>query len=311
MTTQDLSEEFQDERDAAALEYLIEAGFDRSCIGRMPAELRANAERLLGELGAIDRYPVEPPNDLLVEATLARIARNDEQTQERWRLPQWHAPSSRWGLPNLVAIAALLIVAAGVAIPVTAQVRRSHSQSLCANSLRTLGGGLAAYAADHRGMLPMTAGLAGFLTAPAEQTPPMAENARHLELLSSKGYCHANCTRCNGARNLSYRVPTHRAQLQLTATARSPVAADANPVQGLAQRGVMPPTFDLNSPNHGQSGQNVLFSDGSAVWLASPRMQVAPSAASDNIWVIRGRDGKETIDFRRAGPCALEILLVN
>jgi len=311
MTMNDLHEDFEDERDAAALEYLIEAGFDRSCIGRMPAALRANAERLLGELNAIDRYPVDPPSELLVEATLARVARADEQTRERWRLPQWHVPRSRWGLPNLVAIAALLIVAAGVAIPVTAQVRRSHSQSLCANSLRSLGGGLAAYAADHRGMLPMTAGLAGFLSGPTEQAAPMAENARHLELLSTKGYCNANCTRCNGARNLSYRVPTHRSQLQLAATARSPVAADANPVQGLVQRGMMPPTFDLNSPNHGQSGQNVLFSDGSAVWLGSPRLQVAPNATSDNIWVIRGRDGQETIDFRRAGPSALEILLVN
>jgi hypothetical protein len=304
-------EEFDDERDAAALEYLIEAGFDRSCIERLPAALRANAERLLGELDAIDRYPVEPPSELLVEATLARVARADEQSRERWRLPQWNAPRSRWGLPNLVAIAALLIVAAGVAIPVTAQVRRSHSQSLCANSLRGLGGGLAAYAADHRGMLPMTAGLASFLGGSSEQEPSMAENARHLELLSSKGYCDANCTRCNGARDLSYRVPTHRSQLQLAATTRSPVAADANPVQSLVQRGFMPPTFDLNSPNHGQSGQNVLFSDGSAVWLASPRIQVAPNGWTDNIWVIRGRDGGETIDFRRAGPSALEILLVN
>ena len=107
-------EEFDDERDAAALEYLIEAGFDRSCIERLPAALRANAERLLGELDAIDRYPVEPPSELLVEATLARVARADEHSRERWRLPQWNAPRSRWGLPNLVAIAALLIVAAGV-----------------------------------------------------------------------------------------------------------------------------------------------------------------------------------------------------
>lgn len=311
MTMNDLDEQFEDPRDAQALDYLIEASFDPSCIERMPAELRARAQRILGELGAIHAYPAAPPSDLLVEATLARVQRADADERERWRLPQWQRVRSRWGLPNLVAVAALLILAAGVAVPVAAQVRRSHSQSLCAHSLRSLGGGLAAYAADHRGMLPMTAGLASFLGSSDEAPAPMAENARHLEMLSSKGYCSADCTRCNGSRNLSYRIPTHRAQLHLTATARSPVAADANPVQALVQRGLVPQTFDIDSPNHGNTGQNVLFSDGSAAWLDSPVLQFGPGGPTDNIWVIRGRDGRETVDFRGARPGALEILLAN
>jgi len=307
-----------DPTDARALDFLIAAQFDPASIDRMPQELRVNARRLLGELAQIDSYPVAPPNDALVDATLARIAQEERRQAERMNISSQAQPSfrRRFGLPNILAVAAVLIVAAGVAIPVAGQVRQGQSQALCASGLRTLGGGLSAYSADNRGVMPMAAGIASFLSDSnsnnvAATDSGILDHARHLDMLSSKGYCDAKCTRCNGSRNLSYRIPLHRSQIHLSAMSRSPVAADANPVQTMLRKGIIPGSFDCSSVNHDQRGQNVLFTDGSVVWMVSPIAMQGPMNLSDNFWVIREKNGRESMNIRAHSGSPLEILLAN
>ena len=59
------------------------------------------------------------------------------------------------------------------------------------------------------------------------------------------------------------------------------VLADASPVIRRAMRGEMIYPFE-NSANHMRRGQNVLKSDGSALWLKTPVL-----ANNDNIWLPR------------------------
>lgn len=251
--------------EAEALDFLIAAEFDPTAVERMPEHLRANARRLLGELQHINAYPIAPPSDSLIDATLARIAQEERRQSQRMIFSN-SQPSlrKRLGIPNIVAVAAMLIVAAGVAVPLTNQVRQSQSQLMCANGLRSLGSGLSAYAADNRGVLPMTAGLGSFLTDSTSNESGIIENAQHLDMLSKNGYCDAKCTRCNGSRNLSYRIPMHKSQTNLSSMQRSPVAADANPVQAMMRRGVMPVNFSMSSQNHAQRGQNALLPTGAS-----------------------------------------------
>ena len=302
--------------EAEALDFLIAAEFDPTAIERMPEHLRANARRFLAELQSINSYPVEPPSDALIDATLARIAQEERRQSQRMSFSN-SQPSlrKRLGIPNIVAVAAMLIVAAGVAVPLTNQVRQSQAQLMCANGLRTVGSGLSAYAADNRGVLPMTAGLGSFLTdstsTESSTESGIIENAQHLDMLSKNGYCDSKCTRCNGSRNLSYRIPMHKSQTNLSSMQRSPVAADANPVQTMMRRGVMPVNFSISSQNHAQRGQNVLFSDGSVTWMVTPNLSNGPGGLFNNIWVIRDKNGIETVNLRANPRHALEILLAN
>ena len=302
--------------EAEALDFLIAAEFDPTAINRMPEHLRANARRFLAELQRINAYPISPPSDSLVDATMARIAQEERRQSQRMSLS--NSPPSlrkRLGIPNIVAVAAMLIVAAGVAFPLTNQVRQSQAQLMCANGLRTVGSGLSAYAADNRGVLPMTAGLGSFLTdstsTESSTESGIIENAQHLDMLSKNGYCDSKCTRCNGSRNLSYRIPMHKAQTNLSSMQRSPVAADANPVQAMVRRGITPVHFTMSSQNHGQRGQNVLFTDGSVIWMVTPKLSNGPRGLFDNIWVIRDKNGIETFKLRSNPRHALEILLAN
>ncbi len=298
--------------EAEALDFLIAAEFDPTAVERMPENLRAHARRLLGELQHIKAYPIAPPSDSLIDATLARIAQEERRQSERMSFS--NSPPSlrrRLGIPNIVAVAAMLIIAAGVAVPLTNQVRQSQSQLMCANGLRSVGSGLSAYAADNRGVLPMTAGLGSFLSDSTSSDSGIIENAQHLDMLSKNGYCDSKCTRCNGSRNLSYRIPMHKSQTNLSSMQRSPVAADANPLQTMVRRGVTPVNFSMSSQNHAQRGQNVLFSDGSVIWMVTPNLSNGPKGLFDNIWVIRDKNGIETINLRANPKHALEILLAN
>ncbi|MSR69851.1 MAG: hypothetical protein EXS17_05845 [Phycisphaerales bacterium] len=300
-----------DPLDAEALDFLVAAAFDAAAIDRMPSYLRANARRLLGELGAIDSYPTQPACDALIDATLARVAQAERQREDRFHLPTHLSLRRKLHIPNFVAVAAIMMIAVGVVFPVASQVRASSSQAMCASGLRNLGSGISAYASDNMGSMPMTAGVASLLPITSSGDAGIIENARHLEVLSQKGYCAANCTRCNGARNLSLRLPLHRKQTYLNGIGRSAIAADANPVQAILTRGITPATLELLSPNHGQLGQNVLFSDGSSFWTITPILPVGPTGVRDNIWVIHGKDGGDSINLKASSGSPYDIFLAN
>jgi hypothetical protein len=53
----------------------------------------------------------------------------------------------------------------------------------------------------------------------------------------------------------------------------------------------------LNSRNHSEAGQNMLFSDGSVEWRLSP-MIVTGQGLVDNIWLPREDHGRDRLELR-------------
>lgn len=159
--------------DARILDFLAEHGFDASRIDRLPADDRPRALAIIRQMDVLDRYPVDPPHESIVDATLARIDRHEEQRNAAMRIG-----ATRWRprvrLADVVGIAALLLVATGVALPMLTQLRAQSLSAVCASNLRSLGGALAHYANENGGAMPAMAGIGGGLFGDSTPVPPTA-----------------------------------------------------------------------------------------------------------------------------------------
>jgi hypothetical protein len=273
--------ELRDE-DAASIDRLVECGFDE---GRVDNE---RDRRVLAALRVLDRYPTESSDPSLIDATLARIDAAEREQAERMRLDRAPRRRARWA--DFGGIAAVALLAFGVAWPALAHMRQSAMRSRCANNLRELSAGLVSYAADHRDALPMSASMiARHAPRPVILDWGAYDHGANLQSLSVQGYCghhHINCPGCtakSGRRAFAMQVPWADRPFLLRVVGARPLVADANPVLELRRAG-RPVGASLSSWNHSQKGQNVLFGDGSVRWL------VVPVVNGDNIFLPVGVD---------------------
>ncbi|NBQ13636.1 MAG: hypothetical protein EBU31_03255 [Proteobacteria bacterium] len=123
----------------------------------------------------------------------------------------------------------------------------------------------------------------------------------HLTQLVSKGYLEAGALQCPscaaGLPCIAYRVPARGERFMLRTPGRTVVVADANPLVEARRRGIVLPSTAVNSLNHGEQGQNMVFSDGAVEWRTSPFM-TTPAGSMDNIWLPRDSSGREQLDMR-------------
>ncbi len=300
--------------DERALDWLVDHAFDLSDIDSAPPALKERIERLSGTMGPLASYAVTPPSETLVDATLARIARSDadDAGAARMRIEPAAVRLRSFRLPELIAVAAVLFLGVGVLFPMAQQFRSSSAATLCSNSLRKLGSAMHGYAADNAGSAPAMAGLGSLFSPAGNPTPDdLSRHHRSLDALVHKGYCVAGCTKCNGARMYSYRIATHPRQLRLAVLPATPIVSDANPLVDAMRRGQRDADASANSANHGGSGQNVLFTDGSTVWTASPMFRDPRIPRLDNIWLFQLRDGSEGLDLRQMSRRPAEVFLAH
>ncbi len=348
--------------DASTLDLLAEHGWDVDRIGDPSARERAIAlrDRLLGPLRALESDAgVQGANlqsdELLVEATLARVEREESRRRECLHV---EAPArSRAGLgvriPDFITVAALLLLGIAILFPVANRMRHNADLTACAANFADLFQGFDCYANDHNGYAP-TAELFGSLfdhprtdglVADDETIEAGASSCLHT--LESRGYCHGTCTKCGGVNPVSIRIPMHRRHLVLAYQKDTPLAADANPFICKLRKGericaesrgcrmmgqscgaesgvdnlptcgqVLAGGFrvvdpDSNSPNHGGLGQNLLGGDGSVRWITTPVLMGQGHAESDNIWLPRGMDGIERLQFSGLREDPFEIVLAH
>jgi hypothetical protein len=270
-------------QDQRLLDALIECGFDAGAL-QLPAPQRRRAESLARLLGLLNDYPVEDADPALVDATLARIDHHERQRDGRMRVEP--APRRRlflsWRMPDLVTIAAVLLIGVSVLFPIMHQMRTESIANGCANNLRMMSLAFANYAADSNGALPASAGL----TSTWSRT---ARNLRHLAPLIDGGYCEAGHLRCPGhtgpGDSYSYQWQTPEARLRWQ-TGRVGIAmGDCNPLIDAIRHGAAIDPSALSS-NHRGRGQNVLGTDGSHRWLEHPFI-----TPGDNIWLPEGGPG--------------------
>jgi hypothetical protein len=273
--------ELRDE-DAAAIDRLVECGFDEARVDN------ARDRRVLAALRVLDSYPTESSDPSLIDATLARIDAAEREQAERMRLDRAPRRRARWA--DMGGLAAVALLAVGVAWPALGHMRQTAMRTRCASNLRELSAGLVTYAADHRDALPMSASMiARSAPRPAMLEWTTYDHGANLQSLSMQGYCghdHVHCPGCaakSGARAFAMQVPWGDRPFVLRVVGARPLVADANPVLELRRAG-RPVGPRLASWNHGQSGQNVLFGDGAVVWM------VTPVVNGDNIFLPRGVD---------------------
>jgi type II secretory pathway pseudopilin PulG len=256
---------------------------------------------LKAALEPLDSLEFEPCPDDLVEGTIWRansLANSghlglehllaDEQKQAVT------AKASLWrNFGELAAVAAVILLIAGVLFPWMTYARQKSRQHRCEMQLGSIFQGLSNYVSDHDGKQPMVAMSAG---APwwkvGYQGKENCSNTRHIWLLVKGRYVEPVNFVCPGRtqdqalqfdscnmqnyndfpdrRYITYSIRI-RCPNSPSTFGTEPIMADSNPIFDdvkaddsdeiklrLTER-----LFNINSGNHNRRGQNVLFGDGS------------------------------------------------
>jgi hypothetical protein len=271
--------------DQDILDSLVEAGFDLDVAGLGGQDLE-RGQRLVRLFGMLDDYPVEEPHESLVDATMARIDQHERQAAQRLSVEFRRGEADGGGrrpirIPDLISVAAVILIVASIAIPLMAQFSARADRMACADNMRLVGYGFAKYSADNNGELPLVqAGIASTWTSGFN-------NIINLRPLVEGGYCergHLTCPGHDGPDDaFSYQFRGSGVRLGWHGPAHL-ILSDRNPViDGFrTNRSKVSPL--AVSVNHGGRGQNVLSSDGTVLWLEEPIV------ASDNIWLPDGVD---------------------
>lgn len=272
----DLSPDDQDVLDA-----LVEAEFDIAAMEPLTDDQRRRARRLVQLLGLMDDYPLDDADEALVDAVMLRVRhspRTDVSAKISPDADVERVATNRTGrgrirLPDFISVAAVLLIVASIALPTLNHMRQRSVDMSCENNMRLVGTGLAQYASDHNGAMPMMS--AGF---------SMEGRWINIAPLVSGGYCADGHVNCPGHHqplqpSFSYQLLPNDARVVMRGGSDRALLGDRNPLIDAERVGhsLSPLT---NSFNHSRRGQNILMADNSTRWLDVPIVE-----ASDNIWL--------------------------
>lgn len=285
--------------DEAAVDALVEHGFDLDAARTAHPELADRIVAVHALVSTTDAYPAEPPDASLVDATLARIDRAEDERAARMAVGNTPAPRigrGRWS--DFIAIACVAILALSVGLPLLHQFRMRGATLRCESNLRQLHAGLDGYYADFQSR-PFAAGLGPDISRLASWGS--YDNSRHLDVLQQANYCGQHCLCCGNDTDRSgyaSQVPSRHSDPLWAAHANLPLIADRNPLVFQTAFGGRASVATVeNSPDHGREGQNVLYGDGSVRFERSPMLMIRRSAEGkmvfENIWVPADGSGDE------------------
>ncbi len=281
--------------DQRLLDALVECGFDPAAVPVRTDAERARLARLVSLLELLEDYPVDDVNDTLVHATLARIDRAEHDASARRRFgaamedpgrARSHRPL-RARLPDFITVAAVILIAASIVVPVSSHLSRQALDGRCANNIRLIANAFGQYAGDNAGAMPTAMANIGF-----DMSWDKIRNVINLNPLVQNGYCEFGHLSCPGHHDsgvgysYQWQAPGRKAMWGLRPV--GVILGDRNPVIDAALLGTAIPPLSM-SLNHGGRGQNVLANDGSTSWIAEPVV------GTDNIWLPQG------VSFLRMG----------
>ncbi|MEX2218008.1 MAG: hypothetical protein WD749_04545 [Phycisphaerales bacterium] len=283
--------------DDEALEALVMAGFDAA---RVPGALRERARlhKTLADL-VTRGGSVEPSADL-TDRTLALIQRDIDSRAEALRIDSRRARRS-FGirLPDLVSAAAVLLIGAGVLLPILGTMRESARRTQCLANLGLTAAGMGSYAIGNRDSLPVAnASLGGAQWWKVGE--PRQSNSANLFTLPREGYVSLEALACPGNARAVTTAPAGARDwrsleeisysYQIMFGSQRPawrqgqmvVLADRSPLIPQFVRGEASDPF-ANATNHRGAGQHVLHTTGMVSWEKSPVL-----ASGEHIWLPRG-----------------------
>lgn len=289
----------------------------------------AEQDRVLSAaLSALRSATVPPTPAGLADRALKRIA-----SAPRLK-PVWSEQQEEYGgfllhtrqLRDIIAVAAVVVLAVGLAIPSLVQVRDRNERILCAANLAQVGRGLAAYANANQDSLPFAGWSRESSWQPTDQPGVQTRtNRSHVYRLVMTRHLPPMTFVCPASgsdvpmspdqvsgrddfpesRNISYAYQNMAgARPSLHDFPSMPILGDDNPFFQDGRCLLDLRNFSLgdpaqaNSVAHRRAGQNILTLDGSARWETTPNVGIL----SDNIWTLRGpvqysgREGPATPD---------------
>lgn len=291
--------------DRDVLDMLMDCGFDESALPPMSDERRRRVEAVRNLFNLLGDYPVEDADDLLIDATMARIGRAEKPQRDAIpidtaRKEMQQAQRRRWRVPDLISVAAVVLILASIAIPVMSYVRQTMVDEGCANNLRALAHAFSQYANDYDGRMPVArAGIGSGWDS--------FSNSMNLKPLINHGYCEQGHLDCpgnheHGGPSYSYQFQSPKITYIWGVANLGVVIADRNPLIDAARALRVPPPANASSINHGERGQNTLQGDGAVIFL------VKPAFHRDNIWLP---EGKSTLDEGDQPTSDHDIFLVH
>ncbi len=268
--------------------------------------LRAKHERLGRVLQPLDSYRAAATPANLADKVLARVAQANPEgaTRGLWsgqviRLGR----GSPFGMRELIAAAACIVLLVAAAVPGLAGVRERAHRAVCAANLGSVFLGTSAYQESFAGALPFAGSSLGASWLPVGDGPS-SSNSRHTYLLlrlklgpKTKDFL------CPGSSDGEALVPEGLEARDDFATARNvsydslnmagaepnlrpPVSlaymSDANPLFVGARFNERVDADRTNSPAHRGRGQIVLRLEGSARFETTPIY----GRTGDNLWTI-------------------------
>lgn len=307
--------------DARAVDALIDHGFDADRASAAHPELAERIAAARALFGRLESPAVEAPDPAIIDATLARIAREESARESRMRIePARDAAratigSGRW--KDFIAVACVAIMVLAVGVPVATWLRGRAIDARCAANMRVLAGALDIYSKDHAST-PFAAGLGADFASLLNWRG--YRNSGHLDLLAEHNYCDSACLCCAGAPSGSgyaFQVPSRLADWRWRGGERVPALSDRNPIVDFERRGMRVVSFVGNSPDHDGRGENMLFTDGSVEFVSTPVLVIPRRAAStaakagpENVWLPATTDGTEVLDAPGAWT-GLDVFLLH
>ena len=233
------------------------------------------------------------------EARLKTLLDKEEKKQSIDSRPATTERSFWQNIPDVAAVAAVIMIVASVAFPTFNYMRHKAWQTACQAGLGRIGEGIAAYSNDHNGDLPAVATSAG---SPwwkvGDQGKENQSNTRHPWLLVKNGYVDGADFTCPGrsdAVNVNYTkdqlkklhdfpsrkhisysyIYTCPKRARYQWDSRTALIADRNPIFEAVNASMTQKEFDKLSisdqlrnamSNNHKKGQVILFYDGSALY---------------------------------------------
>lgn len=266
-------------------------------IERIERELEADelARARLEELRRVNRLlaeddNIDPPMGLAAN-TLNLVQRQivaDDRAAVAVAGKEWGETGSKMRAVDFAVVASVLGLAAVLVLPAIATLRGDQARLACADNMRQLGVAISSYAHTENGHIPFIApnGMldnAGAFTVALKERELLG-NVRHIICPGSNAGV-AIVPSVDELRQAAASDPDRVKTLKRymggsygylmgfdqfgiyygrsLADKTMPLVADRPP---RGEEGISSP----NSPNHGYSGQNILFADGSVRWLPSP-----------------------------------------
>jgi hypothetical protein len=277
--------------------------------------------KLKAVLAPLDTMRPEPCPDELAQRTVRRLIHivNAEQSMGQpavLKRRPWR------NVAEVGAIAAVILLAAGVLIPSLSHARHQYRKQVCQRRLAGISNSIDYYSSDYDGRLPaVTTDVNQPWNKVGYQGKENQSNTRNLYLLLKLGYStRPNDFTCCGRRQERFRplkvsevrsyndFPSRehiaysfriicRPPIKMSLLGEQPLMADRNPIF----EDVSEDRFDVhldrelsnrNSKNHNRRGQSVLFSDGHTAFLRTRHVGIPQDDifTVQNVVEYRGRE---------------------